>query len=75
MKNTDDAEEVIKAIQSGQNIYLSGSAGAGKSYLVKQFAKKSRSTVLTATTGIAALNIGGETTQRICAAFRLLCPK
>jgi ATP-dependent DNA helicase PIF1 len=49
-------------IRSGRNVYLGGSGGVGKSFLVqyimKMFANKA---VLAAPTGIAALNIGGST--------------
>jgi len=60
-----DREDAIKALETGENIFLTGNAGAGKTYLIKEFAKKSkRNVALTATTGIAALNLGGETVHR-----------
>jgi ATP-dependent exoDNAse (exonuclease V) alpha subunit len=61
-----DREDAIKAIKSGENIFLTGNAGSGKTYLIKEFAKNSNKNVaLTATTGIAALNLGGETFHRL----------
>ena len=60
--NQDQALEVLK---SGENIFLTGNAGSGKTYLAKDFAKESkRNIALTATTGIAALNLGGDTIHR-----------
>lgn len=51
------------AINEGKNVFVSGSAGTGKSYLLS-FLKKEfqdRNLQITATTGIAAINIGGVT--------------
>lgn len=49
-------------ILSGENVFLSGPGGVGKSHLVKYIMEKFYdSTVLVAPTGIAALNIGGAT--------------
>jgi ATP-dependent exoDNAse (exonuclease V) alpha subunit len=60
-----DREDAFKVLNTGENIFLTGNAGAGKTYLIKEFAKKSgRNVALTATTGIAALNLGGETVHR-----------
>jgi ATP-dependent exoDNAse (exonuclease V) alpha subunit len=60
-----DREDALKAIKTGENIFLTGNAGSGKTYLIKEFAKKSgKNVALTATTGIAALNLGGETVHR-----------
>jgi predicted NACHT family NTPase len=54
---------------SGQNLFITGSAGTGKSFLLKyivQEAKKQHSgqpdsVVVTAPTGVAAINVGGAT--------------
>jgi chromosomal replication initiation ATPase DnaA len=54
---------------SGQNLFITGSAGTGKSFLLKyivQEAKKQHSgqpdsVVITAPTGVAAINVGGAT--------------
>lgn len=60
--NQEQAAEIIK---SGTNVFLTGNAGSGKTYLIKDFVNKSTKNIaLTATTGIAALNIGGETIHR-----------
>lgn len=55
--------QVINAFDSGQNIFVTGGAGSGKSFLLnylKRHYTKSN-LVVTASTGIAAVNIGGST--------------
>lgn len=55
-------EEALKIMKSGRNILLTGAAGAGKSYLLNKFIKESQKVVsVTATTGLAALHLGGQT--------------
>lgn len=54
--------EAMKKVMSGNNVYISGPGGVGKSYLInKIMAAFEDSTILLAPTGIAALNIGGAT--------------
>jgi ATP-dependent DNA helicase PIF1 len=58
-----DQRKVIDAIEEGYNVFVTGPAGTGKSYLL-QFLKKEymhKRFHLTASTGIAAVNIGGST--------------
>ena len=58
-------DEALKLLLSGKNVFLTGSAGSGKTYLISEFAKKTKKQVaITATTGIAAINIHGETIHR-----------
>jgi ATP-dependent exoDNAse (exonuclease V) alpha subunit len=58
-------QEFLNAVQEGKNIYLTGKAGTGKSYVVKQaiewLAANRKKVVALAPTGIAADNIGGQT--------------
>jgi ATP-dependent exoDNAse (exonuclease V) alpha subunit len=64
MKNTTQ-EEALETIENNSNYFLTGGAGVGKSYVIKQFHDQTdKNVVLTATTGIAALNLGGETIHR-----------
>lgn len=54
---------VIEAFKSGKNIFVTGGAGSGKSYLLN-FLKRNYGHLgleITASTGIAAVNIGGAT--------------
>ena len=58
-----DQRRVVDAIEEGFNVFVTGPAGTGKSYLL-QFLKKEymhKRFHLTASTGIAAVNIGGST--------------
>jgi ATP-dependent exoDNAse (exonuclease V) alpha subunit len=56
-------KQVIEAFEAGKNIFVTGGAGSGKSYLLS-FLKRSyghNGLDVTASTGIAAVNIGGST--------------
>lgn len=58
---TDENYTNIKtAIKSGKNVFVTGAAGTGKSYILKQL-KKEFNFDITSTTGMAAVNIGGQT--------------
>lgn len=58
-------EQALEILNSGINVFMTGPAGSGKTHLIKEFARSSKKNVaLTATTGIAALNLGGETVHR-----------
>jgi ATP-dependent DNA helicase PIF1 len=51
----------------GRNVFLTGMAGTGKSFLLKRFISESMRRVdVTAPTGVAALNVGGMTIHRFC---------
>ncbi len=64
MKNTPDEIEILASLKSRQNTFITGSAGSGKTYLASKYAEAHPYIVKTATTGVAALNIGGETIHR-----------
>ena len=51
----------VNNILEGKNVFITGSAGTGKSYLLNYLRDKVDGMYLTATTGIAAVNIGGIT--------------
>jgi len=55
--------EVLKKLETGQNnVFLSGKAGTGKSTLINIFRERTKKQVVTlAPTGIAAINVRGQT--------------
>jgi len=56
-----EIKELIEKLYT-KNIFLTGGAGVGKSYLTKDLIKKyPRNLVVLAPTGIAAVNVGGQT--------------
>lgn len=59
---SDTQKEAIKRIRDGENIFLTGGGGCGKSWVVKQVTTPR--TILVAPSGIAALNIGGATCHK-----------
>ncbi|ELP86512.1 hypothetical protein EIN_034430 [Entamoeba invadens IP1] len=63
---SDDQKQVIDLANSGVSFFFSGAAGTGKSYVMKKMISILRQThelgvYVTASTGIAACNIGGTT--------------
>lgn len=65
-------ENFVKLVEERHNICLTGGGGVGKSYLIKELMKMNNAQelqyfyqiALTATTGIAGLNIGGQTIHK-----------
>lgn len=55
--------EAIELVEQGENVFISGSAGVGKSYTIHQI--NDERTVLGAPTGVSALNIGGDTVHSL----------
>ncbi|MBO6267279.1 MAG: AAA family ATPase, partial [Synergistaceae bacterium] len=58
----------MKILESGQNVFLTGKAGVGKSTLLREFLARAKTAkkkcVVCAPTGLAALNIDGITLHR-----------
>ena len=64
---TKGQDRAMEAFCSGKNVFLSGEAGTGKSFVLNQFLQKlppDSSTLVCAPTGIAAINIHGTTMHR-----------
>ena len=55
-------------MMSGRNCFITGDAGAGKSYIIDKYIKdmkgRGKNVVITASTGIAATSINGTTFHR-----------
>lgn len=63
---TEEFAEALELLHGGKNLFLTGKAGTGKSTLIRQFMSETqRSVVVTAPTGIAALNVDGYTIHRL----------
>lgn len=66
--NTEQKNALDKML-NGENIFLTGEAGTGKSFLTSAFIealnKQERSFIITAPTGVAAINIGGTTLHKM----------
>ncbi|XP_078417948.1 ATP-dependent DNA helicase PIF1 [Cetorhinus maximus] len=62
-KLTKEQSHILGMILKGKNIFFTGSAGTGKSFLLKRIvgALPPKSTYTTASTGVAACHIGGTT--------------
>lgn len=60
---TEEQNMVLSAVLSGKNVFFTGSAGTGKSFLLRKIisALPPDATISTASTGVAACQIGGIT--------------
>lgn len=69
---SDEQEAVLRLVRSGANVFFTGSAGTGKTFLLERIVQELREkyaddarfkacVAVTATTGIAATHIGGQT--------------
>ncbi|XP_065265951.1 ATP-dependent DNA helicase PIF1 [Emys orbicularis] len=63
MRLSQEQSIVLSAVLSGKNVFFTGSAGTGKSYLLKKIVGSlpPKSTYATASTGVAACHVGGTT--------------
>lgn len=65
---TEDQTKAFELVKNGENVFITGKAGTGKSYLtthiIDYFRQSDKNVMVTAPTGIAALNINGVTLHR-----------
>jgi hypothetical protein len=63
-------EKALSILKSGQNVFLTGSAGAGKTYVLNQYINHCKeqglAIAVTASTGIAASHLNGLTIHAWC---------
>jgi hypothetical protein len=63
---TPEFTDALTRLHRGDNVFLTGKAGTGKSTLVREFLSTTeRTAVVAAPTGIAALNVGGHTIHNL----------
>ncbi|MDX2357405.1 AAA family ATPase [Dietzia sp. PP-33] len=63
---TEEFELALSHLHNGDDLFLTGRAGTGKTTLIRRFlAETGRPTLVAAPTGIAALEIGGYTIHRL----------
>lgn len=71
MELSKEQKTALQLMQSGRNVFLTGSAGTGKSTVINEFKRSTtKKLVIVAPTGVAALNIGGQTIH----SFFMLAP-
>lgn len=61
---TNDDENILRVvylIKQKKNVFITGHAGTGKSYILSKLKEKIPKLVITSTTGIAAVNVKGQT--------------
>ena len=63
IKLTAEQMAIVNAVRTGRSVFFTGSAGTGKSFLLKRLIGMlpPQSTFVTASTGVAACHIGGTT--------------
>ena len=62
----EDQKKIFDLLMKGYNLFVTGSAGTGKSFLINEFCKanKDKRILITAPTGVAAQNVKGCTLHR-----------
>ncbi|QRV74470.1 ATP-dependent DNA helicase PIF1 [Ceratobasidium sp. AG-Ba] len=65
IKLSAEQNHVLEMVLDGESVFFTGSAGTGKSVLlreiIRQLQNQGKNVAVTASTGIAAINIGGKT--------------
>jgi ATP-dependent exoDNAse (exonuclease V) alpha subunit len=60
---SEEQQKALELLQSGENVFLTGGAGCGKSHLIRAFmsSQSSKTLPILASTGAAAVLVGGRT--------------
>lgn len=62
----DELQRASALLEAGESVFITGKAGTGKSTLLRHFLDTTeRRAVVAAPTGVAALNVGGQTIHRL----------
>ena len=73
---TREFDDALHRLHRGENLFLTGKAGTGKSTLIREFmAHTRRNVVVVAPTGIAALNVQGYTIHRLLSLYPGMTPE
>jgi len=60
--NDDNITKILTYLKNGENVFITGHAGTGKSYILNKLKEKlGKKLTITSTTGIAAVNVKGQT--------------
>lgn len=66
-------EKALEHMKSGRNVFLTGQPGTGKTYTINQFINwcldNGKEPKVTASTGIAAIHVGGSTIHSWCSVY------
>lgn len=65
IKNPEVLKNIFDLIEKGKNLFITGGAGTGKSFILSQIKQKYNISV-TSTTGISAINVNGQTIHSWC---------
>lgn len=65
-EENDTIKDIIKLVKKGENLFITGHAGTGKSYILNKLKEKFKKMTITSTTGIAAVNVKGQTIHSFC---------
>jgi len=60
-ENKEIEKSVVQHLKSGTNVFLTGAAGVGKTYLANKIKSHFKNVIILGSTGISALRIGGDT--------------
>ena len=72
---TNDQKHAYRLLESGENVFMTGWAGTGKTYVLKKFIEAHKEIAVCAPTGIAANLINGVTIHRLFGLSSAPCPK